>query len=432
LSNKKPRPRPTKIRVEDNIAALKISPLIGCRLLGNQLKSLEYFKLKAVKTFFTQTPVNLTQRQERPRLAVTLGDPAGIGPEVVLKALADPAVIQSCEITVVGSRVLLQETYHRLTGRLKSQLDEQRLPTQASEAGREASKLVSAPLANPAQLSILDVPLDGEIERQIKIGTGNAASGAASFAYMETAIAHTLAGEFQGIVTGPIAKSAWKAAGYDYPGQTELLAKRSGVQRFGMLFVARSPHTGWTLRTLLATTHIPLRQVAEALTPQLLTNKLDLLVECLKADFGIEKAKIAIAGLNPHSGEQGQLGREEIDWLIPWLEERRRPDLQLDGPIPPDTMWVKPGQAWFGSNGISSAHDAYLALYHDQGLIPVKLMAFDRAVNTSIGLPFIRTSPDHGTAFDIASQGIADATSMKAAIQLGAELAERRIAANDL
>jgi 4-hydroxythreonine-4-phosphate dehydrogenase len=197
-----------------------------------------------------------------------------------------------------------------------------------------------------------------------------------------------------------------------------------------MLFVARSPHTGWTLRTLLATTHIPLRQVAEVLTPQLLTSKLDLLVECLKADFGIEKAKIAIAGLNPHSGEQGQLGREEIDWLIPWLEERRRPDLQLDGPIPPDTMWVKPGQAWFGSNGISSAHDAYLALYHDQGLIPVKLMAFDRAVNTSIGLPFIRTSPDHGTAFDIASQGIADATSMKAAIQLGAELAERRIAAN--
>ncbi|MBD2084292.1 4-hydroxythreonine-4-phosphate dehydrogenase PdxA [Coleofasciculus sp. FACHB-542] len=391
--------------------------------------------MKAVKTFFTQTPTNLTQRQERPRLAVTLGDPAGIGPEVVLKALADP-ITENCEITVVGSRGLLQETYHRLTRQRKgtvpcrSQQQEQSLPTQTLEAGGEASELVSAPLANPAQLSILDVPLDGEIERQIKIGTGNAASGAASFAYMETAIAHTLSGEFQGIVTGPIAKSAWKAAGYDYPGQTELLAKRSGVQRFGMLFVARSPHTGWTLRTLLATTHIPLRQVAEVLTPQLLTNKLDLLVECLKADFGIEKAKIAIAGLNPHSGEQGQLGREEIDWLIPWLEQQRRPDLQLDGPIPPDTMWVKPGQAWFGSNGISSAHDAYLALYHDQGLIPVKLMAFDRAVNTSIGLPFIRTSPDHGTAFDIASQGIADATSMKAAIQLGAELAARRTAAN--
>lgn len=364
--------------------------------------------MKTGKTFFTQTHVKLKKGQWRPRLAVTLGDPAGIGPEVVLKALADPFVTQDCDVTVVGSRSLLQATYTLL------------LP-QTRENGE--------PLADPELLSILDVPPDAEKQRQIAVGTGNAASGAASFAYMETAIARTKAGEFQGIVTGPIAKSAWKAAGYDYPGQTELLAERSGVQRFGMLFVARSPHTGWTLRTLLATTHIPLRQVAETLTPQLLSAKLDLLVECLQQDFGIESARIAIAGLNPHSGEQGQLGREEKDWLIPWLEQERnrRPQLQLDGPIPPDTMWVKPGQAWYGSSGIRSAHDGYLALYHDQGLIPVKLMAFDRAVNTSIGLPFIRTSPDHGTAFDIAGKGVADATSMKAALQLAAELAYQRV-----
>jgi 4-hydroxythreonine-4-phosphate dehydrogenase len=179
---------------------------------------------------------------------------------------------------------------------------------------------------------------------------------------------------------------------------------------------------------LLATTHIPLRQVADTLTPQLLTNKLDLLLECLQQDFGVERPRIAIAGLNPHSGEQGQLGREEIDWLIPWLEKERQNHLniQLDGPIPPDTMWVKPGQAWYGLADPAKAADAYLALYHDQGLIPVKLMAFDRAVNTSIGLPFIRTSPDHGTAFDIAGKGIADATSMKAAIQLATELAHQR------
>jgi 4-hydroxythreonine-4-phosphate dehydrogenase len=260
---------------------------------------------------------------------------------------------------------------------------------------------------------------------------------------METAIARTLAGEFSAIVTGPIAKSAWKAAGYNYPGQTELLAEKSSTKRFGMLFVARSPYTGWTLRTLLATTHIPLYQVAQTLTPQLLSTKLDLLVECLQQDFGVVKPRIAIAGLNPHSGEQGQLGREEIDWLIPWLEKERqnRPDLQLDGPIPPDTMWVKPGQAWYGDAGqqgkqggqgeaqskIQNPADAYLALYHDQGLIPVKLMAFDRAVNTSIGLPFIRTSPDHGTAFDIAGKGIADATSMKAAIGLAVELAHQKL-----
>ncbi len=341
-----------------------------------------------------------------PCLALTLGDPGGIGPEVILKALADPNVSQNFNVTVVGNLDLLIQTHTKLT-----------------------STHNQTPLANPAQLSVIDVPLPGEIKDEIIIGTGNQASGAASFAYMEYAIAQTLAGKFDGIVTGPIAKSAWKAAGYNYPGQTELLAEKSGVERFGMLFVARSPYTGWTLRTLLATTHIPLRQVADTLTPQLLTKKLDLLVECLEKDFGIEKARIAIAGLNPHSGEQGQLGSEEIDWLIPWLEQERqnRPNLRLEGPIPPDTMWVKPGQAWYGNNHSQNPADGYLALYHDQGLIPVKLMAFDRAVNTTIGLPFVRTSPDHGTAFDIAGKGIADATSMKAAIELAAELVSQRL-----
>jgi 4-hydroxythreonine-4-phosphate dehydrogenase len=195
-----------------------------------------------------------------------------------------------------------------------------------------------------------------------------------------------------------------------------------------MLFVARSPHSDWLLRTLLATTHIPLRQVADTLTPELMTKKLDLLLECLQLDFGLKTPRIAISGLNPHSGEQGQLGREEEDWLIPWLEKERqkRPQLRLDGPVPPDTLWVKAGQAWYNTSLPSGVPDAYLALYHDQGLIPVKLMAFDRAINTTIGLPFVRTSPDHGTAFDIAGLGIANATSMKAAIQLAAELVNQR------
>jgi 4-hydroxythreonine-4-phosphate dehydrogenase len=345
----------------------------------------------------------------RPRLAVTLGDPAGIGTEVVLKALTDPEVGKSCDLTVVGNRDLLFKNYTSL------------------QENENIDFLV-----NPAQLSILDVSLDDNIKDKVNVGVENAASGAASFAYMEAAIAATLAGNFDGIVTGPIAKSAWKAAGYNYPGQTELLAQKADVEKFGMLFVARSPHTNWTLRTLLATTHIPLCQVPETLTPELMTRKLDLLEECLEKDFGITNGKIAIAGLNPHSGEKGQLGREEADWLIGWLEEekKKRPNLTLEGLIPPDTMWVKPGQAWYGNSKIESkiqAADGYLALYHDQGLIPVKLMAFDRAVNTTIGLPFIRTSPDHGTAFDIALKGIADATSMKAAIELASELVSVRM-----
>ena len=340
----------------------------------------------------------MINQDKRPRLVLTVGDPAGIGSEVVLKALADPEVTQNCDVVVVGNKILLTQVYENISKNIDNSLA----------------------LVNPANLSVVDVPSAGEII----IGVGNTASGAASFAYMEYAISQTLAGEFDGIVTGPIAKSAWKAAGYNYPGQTELLAARAGVERFGMLFVGRSPFTGWTLRTLLATTHIPLRQVAEALTPQLLTQKLDLLVEYLENDLGIKNGRIAIAGLNPHSGEMGQLGTEEIDWLIPWLESERqkRPHLQLEGPIPPDTMWVKPGMAWYGNSSVKNPADAYLALYHDQGLIPVKLMAFDRAVNTTIGLPFVRTSPDHGTAFDIAGKGIADATSMKAAINLAVEI----------
>ena len=354
----------------------------------------------------------------RPRLAVTIGDPAGIGPEVVLKALADPAILSNCEITVIGSRTLLDQTHAQVCHQ-KAQ----------SEEVDEVSPLLQ--WADPQQLVILDPEPD--TFPVVELGHPTIASGAASFIYMKTAIDRTLEGEFHGIVTGPIAKSSWKQAGYDYAGQTELLAERAGVSQFGMLFVAESPHTQWSLITLLATTHIPLSEVSKQLTPGLLSSKLALLLTCLKQDFGLAQPRVAIAGLNPHSGEQGQLGREEVDWLVPWLEEMRLcyPHATLDGPIPPDTLWVRPGQAWYGEIVANQgqrvlAHDAYLPLYHDQGLIPVKLMAFDRAINTTIGLPFVRTSPDHGTAFDIAGQGIADATSLKAAIQLAAQLVRQR------
>jgi 4-hydroxythreonine-4-phosphate dehydrogenase len=161
-----------------------------------------------------------------------------------------------------------------------------------------------------------------------------------------------------------------------------------------------------------------------------MTLKLELLIDCLKRDFRIAQPSIVIAGLNPHSGEGGLLGTEERDWLIPWVEaeKKKHPDTKLIGPVPADTMWVKPGQAWYGHPSLGEASqlgaDGYLALYHDQGLIPVKLMAFDRAINTTIGLPFIRTSPDHGTAFDIAGLGLARAESMKEAITLAAQLSK--------
>jgi len=344
-----------------------------------------------------------------PRLAIPLGDPAGIGPEVILKALGDINLKKLADITIIGEQAVVEQTYERIR--------QFSLPDPAWQlADLETLHIIES---QPSQLS------------SAKWGQPSVETGAASFRYLSTAITGALCGEYEGIVTGPIAKSAWQAAAHDYPGQTEYLAERAQVSAYGMFFVASSPYTGWQLRALLATTHIPLSEVPAQLSPALLTMKLGLLREALHRDFGIEQPCIAIAGLNPHSGEQGQLGREEVEWLRPWIQEMRSqfPDLTLVGPIPPDTLWVAPGQAWYGprpANTVPSTYDAYLALYHDQGLIPVKLMAFDRAVNTTIGLPFVRTSPDHGTAFDIAGQGIANPTSMIAAIHLAAYFAQQR------
>ncbi|MEO1132143.1 MAG: 4-hydroxythreonine-4-phosphate dehydrogenase PdxA [Cyanobacteria bacterium J06639_1] len=330
-----------------------------------------------------------TVSSARPRLALTLGDPASIGPEIVLKALADRDLHNLAELVVVGDRATLQSTYQSLHA------------------------VSDAPLADPDSLEVIDCPTDSAIA----LGTGNARSGAASFGYLETAIQKTMAGQFDGIVTAPIAKYAWAAAGHHFPGQTEVLAQYSHTDRYAMTFVARSPFTDWRMVVILATTHIPLRQVPDAIDAELVRWKFELLRQMLQTDLGIKSPRIAVSGLNPHSGEAGQLGREEVDWLSDLVKSL--PD--ATGPVPPDTLWVQAGQAWRDRD--RRAADGFLALYHDQGLIPLKLLAFDRAVNCTIGLPFVRTSPDHGTAFDIAGKGIADPLSLKEAIALAAELA---------
>ncbi|MGD1908093.1 MAG: 4-hydroxythreonine-4-phosphate dehydrogenase PdxA [Leptolyngbyaceae cyanobacterium] len=341
-------------------------------------------------------PLRGMSSQTPPKIAVTLGDPAGIGPEVVAKALAGPDLRRAANITVIGDSVLFNQT-------------------------RES---VLESTAQP-DLALQPVAIPGY--RTVCPGKPTPETGHASFMWLQRAIAGAVAGEYDAIVTAPIAKAVWHQAGHDYPGQTEVLAEGAGVSDFAMAFAARSPHTNWPLRTLLATTHIPLRSVPEQLSPALMSQKLDILVAGLAQEFGVAQPRIAVAGLNPHSGEAGKLGREEQDWLIPWLEQQRSryTNITLDGPVPPDTLWVGAGQAWY-RDPQASPYDAYLALYHDQGLIPVKLMAFDRAVNFTLGLPFVRTSPDHGTAFDIAGKGIAQADSMVAAIQLAIELVHHR------
>ena len=325
-----------------------------------------------------------------PRLAISLGDPAGIGAEVVLKALARPWPAELRPV-LVGCRRWLEDSYARLRARSTD------------------------PLCDPAELEMVNLPL----EEPVPTGEIDALAGAAGFRWLSAAAELAQRGDCRALVTAPIAKASWHRAGHGYPGQTERLAELAGAAEATMLFTARSPAGHWRLNTLLATTHIPLAEVPRRLSPDLVARKLDLLLAFCRRFRS--SPKLVVAALNPHAGEAGSLGRDELEWLEPALEAWRvaHPDVLLEGPRPADTCWLDAGAAWHGG---PEGADGYLALYHDQGLIPVKLLAFDAAVNTTLGLPFLRTSPDHGTGFAIAGQGVARAESMVAAIETAWEL----------
>jgi len=323
---------------------------------------------------------------DRP-IAICLGDPAGIGAEVTLAALAREP--RSTPVVLVGCRRWLEDTYQRLRA--------------------------LRPLRDPADCAIIDLPLS----RQVVAGRSGADEGEISFQWLTAATELVRRGDCRALVTAPIAKASWHAAGHRYPGQTERLAELAGVDSASMLFTARAPEGHWRLNTLLATTHIPLAAVPGQLTPELVRRRLEALLEFCRR-FS-PRPRLVVAGLNPHAGEGGALGREEADWLCACLDAWRRehPDVRLEGPLPPDTCWLEAAAAWRGEG---PGADGYLALYHDQGLIPVKLLAFDAAVNTTLGLPFLRTSPDHGTAFAIAGQGLAREQSMTAALETARQL----------
>ncbi|MEB3349594.1 MAG: 4-hydroxythreonine-4-phosphate dehydrogenase PdxA [Cyanobacteriota bacterium] len=337
-------------------------------------------------TSMSEAPSNSTN----PRLAISLGDPAGIGAEVVLKALAKPWP-EAMRPVLVGCRRWLEQSYTSL---------------------RQHS---ATPLCDPAELEVLDCPL----EHRVQPGFSSPADGAAGFHWLSAATALVQSGDCRALVTAPIAKASWHAAGHPYPGQTERLAELAGVAEAAMLFTAKSPAGHWRLNTLLATTHIPLADVPSNLNGTLVHAKLDLLLGFCRRFKA--NPRLIVAGLNPHAGEAGNLGREELDWLKPCLTswQQDHPDVSLEGPRSPDTCWMDAGVAW---RGLADGPDGYLALYHDQGLIPIKLLAFDAAVNTTLGLPFLRTSPDHGTGFDIAGRGIARPDSMAAAVETAWQL----------
>jgi len=285
----------------------------------------------------------------KPRIAITSGDPAGIGPEIARKAAGDPRVRKVCEPIVYG-------------------------PPAGSTF-------------KPGELS--------------------ADAGRAAYETLCSAVGDARAGVVAAIATAPVNKLAFARAGLPWKGHTDLLAHLTGSTRVAMMFWSEP------LKVVLATIHIPLASVTNALTRELMDDIIELSARELPR-FGLEKPRLAVAGLNPHAGEEGLLGHEERKVLRPAIETAQKRGIRIDGPFPGDTVF---GRA------VRGEFDAVIACYHDQGLIPVKLLAFGRAVNVTLGLPIIRTSVDHGTAFDIAGKNIADPSSMIEATLLAAKLA---------
>ena len=323
------------------------------------------------------------------KIVISVGDESGIGPEIILKALISNEIPQNIDFILVGSKNKLGNTYKHL-----------------KSLGLEN-------VANPKDLNIHDLKISSS-GNETKSSYGNS-----SFYYLKKAIEIVKQDPYSALVTGPICKKSWSLAGHDFSGQTEVLAKLCGVKNVGMLFTAKSPITGWRFNTLLATTHIALGEVSKNLSTELIHSKLNLFKDF--CSNYTDTPSLKVAGLNPHAGEEGILGNEEKDWLnealISWNEKNK--DIKVLGPLSPDSCWNSSAKAWRHKD--AEQHDGILAMYHDQGLIPMKVIALNYSVNTTIGLPFIRTSPDHGTGFDIAGKGIAQSQSMIEAIKAAIE-----------
>jgi 4-hydroxythreonine-4-phosphate dehydrogenase len=294
----------------------------------------------------------------RVRVGITVGDPAGIGPEIVEKARQDPRVLDVCE------------------------------------------PIVFAPAS-----------MDG-----VRIGEESAASGRAAYDTLVRAADAAMAGQVDALATAPISKHAFAMAGLPWRGHTDLLAHLCGVAHVRMLFYAEPADGRAPLCVTLVTVHVPLEDVPRLLSVDTVARTLVMTADWLRG-MGIAAPRVALAGLNPHAGEQGLLGREDEDILRPAVAAAVADGVAASGPWPADTVFVR---------ATRGAFDAVVACYHDQGLIPVKLLAFGQAVNVTIGLPIIRTSVDHGTAFDIAGRGVADPSSLITAIRLARRLAEAR------
>jgi 4-hydroxythreonine-4-phosphate dehydrogenase len=331
-----------------------------------------------------------------PVIGITMGDPVGIGPEVIVKALCDTTIRSCCRPVVIGDRSILEREIRRFSAPVKL-----RPSTSVSKIPEHPGEII---LIEQSQLD----------PHAVRYGEPAPETGRALGAYIIKAVAMAQAGVIDAVVTAPISKKSLHDAGYDYPGHTEMLAQLTGAQDVVMMLA------GDRLRVVLVTIHCALAEVPKLLSAEKILTTIRITHASLKNYFSLAAPRLAVAGLNPHAGEGRLFGGEEQEIIAPALEAARREGIDAAGPFPPDTIF------YYAAQG---KYDAVVCMYHDQGLIPLKLLHFEDGVNITLGLPVIRTSVDHGTAYDIAAQGIASPASMLRAIRTAVQMTRARATA---
>ena len=326
-----------------------------------------------------------------PKIGITMGDPTGIGPEIIVKALSKRPLFQICRPVIFGDQDVLWKTIRRL----------------GTDATVKVFKEFPEEGYSPRKIFLL--PLSHLTTPSLRFGKPDKACGQAMVRYIEEAARWVRNGRLDAMTTCPIHKQAIHDAGYTFSGHTELLAHLAKASLVAMMFV------GPKWKVVLVTTHLPLHEVAQRITKERVLSIIRLTREGLKKYFGIPQPRVAVLGLNPHAGEEGLLGKEERKDIIPAIEKARSQGIKVRGPFPADS---------FFNPSASSSFDVVVAMYHDQGLIPIKMFDFERSVNFTLGLPFIRTSVGHGTAYDIAGKGLADPNNLINAILLASNLSK--------
>jgi len=332
-----------------------------------------------------------------PRIGITMGDPTGIGPEIIVKILSDKSTFHFCRPIVLGDRKIMERAIRLLNSTLKI--------NEIKNVGEREYRNGRLNLLNLSNINL----------NEIDYGLPSIECGKAMVKYVEEAVKLTLDSKIDAITTAPISKKAISDAGYTYPGHTELLAELAGCKQYVMMLA------GERLKVVLVTIHCPLKEVFHLLTMERILTTIKVTHHTLIDFFDEKKPKIAVAALNPHAGEGGLFGKEEEGIILPAIRQAQGLGIEVEGPLSPDTLFYHAAQG---------AYSAVISMYHDQGLIPLKLLHFEDAVNITLGLPLIRTSVDHGTAYDIAGTGKAKPLSLFNALKLAARMVTNRTRKN--